>query len=110
MNPTRLMTVPCVLVTVTAGAVDEYNNPTEVETDTTTTCFLHQSQRREEDGAANTQDETWQVYLPPSTTPDGWSRLEAQGMTLEFIGPPWRAFNPRLEDYTHYQATARRTR
>lgn len=97
-----------VTVVAETGAEDEYGNPTEQTTTTATTCWLHQTQRSEGTVDANTQDETWQLYLPPTVTIDGGDRITVQGVIYELIGPPWRAFNPRLETTTHIEATVRR--
>lgn len=103
------MTLDCTITKVEqTGAVDDYGNPTDVETTLETTCWLHQSMRDEASTNANTQEETWRIYLPPTVDVEGFDRAAVAGVTYEFVGPPWRAFNPRLEAYTHFEGTVRR--
>lgn len=109
MDPTRLMTQECTITHLTLdGGHDEYHNPTSAGVDTTVACWLHQTQRSEQTVDADTQIQTWQLYLPPDTTVDGSDHITVDGDVFELAGPPWSAFNPRLRRVTHIECTLRK--
>lgn len=109
MDPTRLMTQECTIAHLTPNGADEYGlAPTSDVANTTAKCWLHQTMRTEKTVEADTQIETWQLYLPPGTTVDGSDHVTVDGDTFELIGPPWSAFNPRLQRVTHIECTLRK--
>lgn len=110
MDPTRLMTQQATITHVAdvATGADEYNNPTYPTSTATVRCWLHQTQRSERTAEADTQIETWRLYLPPGTSVDGPDKVAVDGVTYELDGPPWPAFNPRLHRVTHIECTLRK--
>ena len=109
VTPARLMSRPVTLRVAAAGAVDEYGNPTDTYTPTSTVGEVQQSQRNDRTDDQHTQDETWRLFLPPSTPLTGWDQVAIDGATFEVVGPPWPAINPRTGAASHVEATIRRT-
>lgn len=112
MNATHLLTSTCTVDVVTyTGPDDGFGDPTIVTTTRTLACWLSQRQRSEVTGNADTQQETWDLYLEPAAADiDGLGRVTVDGIVYELDGPPWPALNPRTRQITHVEATVRRTR
>jgi hypothetical protein len=87
-----------------AGGVDEYGNPTSVESELATRCEIQQAGAREElDGAV--QVVTWRVFLPADVPAKGWDLLRlADGRELELRGHAWAVVNPRTGELSHVEA------
>lgn len=112
MNVDHLLTSSATITTVTdTGSADAFGDPTHVTTTTTFACWLSQSQRSESTANANTQQETWTLYLEAAAaTVDGYDRVTVDGVTYELDGPPWPARNPRTRLISHVECTLRRSR
>lgn len=109
-NPEHLMILTGTLTRVThAEAPDANGFPDSEETEETVRCWLHQTSRDEETALANTQGQTADLYLPAGTDPTGLDRIEVQGVTWQFVGPPLPAINPRTGTESHVEATVRCT-
>lgn len=104
-----LLTRQVTLVGITAGAADEYGNPTDVATSTVVLGEVQQSERSDRTDDQHTQDDTWRLFLAADTPLTGWDRVTVDGATFEVEGPPWRAVNPRTGRSSHVEATLRRT-
>ena len=109
MDPTPLMTQPATLAHAADGPPDIYNDPTTTYTPQAVRVWMHQTQRDEQTVRGQIESETWAVYLPPTITVGPADRLTVDGVTYELVGPPWRAFHPRLRRVTHIEATVRVT-
>ena len=109
MNPQRLMTLPCTIDHVAqTGAADVYGDPTETTTTTASTCWIEQIRRSDDTLLSSQQSEQWAGYFRPDVVIDGSDRVTVDAATYQVMGPPWRAFNPRLKRVTHIEATLER--
>lgn len=110
MNPARLMTLDVTIVHVTsAGAADDYGDPTEQTTETTVKGEKQQTGSDERTRDANIGVDTEDLYLAPTATIDAGDRVRIAGTTYELIGPPWTVRHPRTGETTHIEARIRRT-
>lgn len=100
-------------VTVThvahSGAADAYGNPTESTSSSVYLGELQQIRRDEQTRDANIQGETWLLILEPDAVIDGGDRVTVNSLTYELDGPPWHARDPQTDEYSHWEATVRRT-
>jgi head-tail adaptor len=74
---------------------------------TTTKAWVAQRNRAENLDGREAQDRTFIVYLPASTDVTGLDRVEWDGLTLEIVGPPRRAWSPKLRGEHHIELDAR---
>lgn len=119
MDPTRLFTLTATITHVEADPSDpdEYGNPGETTTETTTACELQQVQRSENTIDSAAQSEDWVLFLDPigedeggylvEVELEGSDRVVVSGLAYEVIGPPWPARNPRTGVITHIEARVR---
>lgn len=108
MRPERLMTLPATLTRVThTGAVDVYNNPTDVTQTVSVLCWFEQLSADERTGSQDQQSETHRVFFPADVDPTGWDRVAVNGLVLELVGPPWQPVNPRTGAAWHWVGKAR---
>lgn len=110
MDPTRLMTQTGAL-TDSTGVIttDDDGNPVEVEATRTVACYLTRLSADEISGLANVTEDDRALYLPPDEPATAHGRIDVDGESFELMGPPQRAFNPRLRRYTHQRVRVRRT-
>jgi hypothetical protein len=74
---------------------------------TTVKGWVAQRDRSENVDGREAQDRTFIVYLPAGTDVTGLDRVEALGLTLEVVGPPNRAWSPRLRGEHHVELDGR---
>lgn len=116
MNVAHLLTSTAVVTTVTyTGPADGMGDPTEVTSTASFRCWLARPPvgggGSENTANANTQIESLVLYLEAAAADiDGFDRVAVDGITYEFLGPPWPALNPRTQVITHVESTVRRTR
>jgi hypothetical protein len=105
----RLLKTPCTILAVTSGAVDEYGNPTDVETSRTTRCHIEQDQSFESD-AGSLEQTVWRVWLPADAVLDGVDSLQISGQRYNLTGDPWPVIRPTTGLVDHLELRAKRTR
>jgi hypothetical protein len=76
-------------------------------TETVTKGWVAQQDRSEDLDGREAQDRTFIVYLPASADVTGLDRVEWDGLTLEIVGPPRRAWSPKLRGEHHVELDAR---
>ena len=76
-------------------------------TETVTKGWVAQQDRAEDVDGREAQDRTFIVYLPASADVTGLDRIEWEGLTLEVVGPPRRAWSPKLRGEHHVELTCR---
>lgn len=110
-DPSHLMVLTGTLTRVTQdGTKDRYGDPAENPGGPETVkCWLYQTARDEHTATDNTQDQTADLWLPAGTDPTGLDRIEVNGVTWQFVGPPLQAMNPRSGAVSHIEATVRAT-
>lgn len=109
MDPSRLMTMETTVTPRTVTTTDAYGDDTLTDgTAFDTVCFIWQTERGEDTGPDHTVDETYTAAFPAADTIGPADAVTAEGVDYEIIGPPWPAFNPRLQTVTHQEATLRR--
>src|SRR4051794_2022545 len=95
MDPSRLMTQPAVITPRSVGdEKDEYGDdvlidgdPVELPGGPGQGVGLQQTARAE--GARdNTQEETFDLFIPTGIPVDGYTKIEVAGATYELLGPP----------------------
>lgn len=101
MTVETLCTRPATLVTVTDGVEDDYGNVTEVEMMTPVLCELQQSRSAE---TGEWVVGTYRLVLPLRTNVTGLDRIEVDGDIYDFEGQPWKVWNPRIADFSHFEA------
>jgi hypothetical protein len=107
----RLANRPCTVTSRTPGDTrDAFNNPVNVETATTTVCYVEQLGATEDTTSGDVQSDRWLVVLPAGTSIDGGDVVTVDGMDLEVDGPPWPAYNPRTRTVAHVECKAVRVR
>lgn len=83
------------IYTWSAGAVDDYNQPTDVYTSAGVwPCRLWQTTGRENQQDRDTQIGTYQLAVPPDAVIDGHSRVEVDAVMFEVTGPPLHRRTP----------------
>jgi hypothetical protein len=105
----RLLTTPCTLVSITAGALDEYGDATRTETSTDTRCHLQQDQAVEGENAA-VEETRWRIYLPADVSLSGIDHLEIASEAYALTGDPWPVIRPTTGQVDHVECQARRVR
>ncbi|MGE0138657.1 MAG: hypothetical protein AB7R77_12620 [Ilumatobacteraceae bacterium] len=110
MNPTHLMTMTGRLRRrAQDGAPDAFGDPTVVETVDVVKCAIFGSSSSEQTDGETVTDQSMSLFLPPDADVEAVDGIVVDGTLYELDGPAWRAWNPRLRRYTHYQAKLRVT-
>ena len=113
MPLSNLINRPCVIVRRSAsGDIDELGNETSDEARIETVCEVQQAVGRSGEPPAQGEaaDTSWAAFFPPGTQLDTGDAIEVEGIgTLEVVGAPWPARNPRTQVESHVEATVRRT-
>lgn len=111
MSLAALMNRACTVTHITDdGPPDEYGDPTEQTTTTSTVCYCEQRNASEDTVNADTQAEDWLVMLPAATAVDGNDRVTVGSLVLEVQGPPWPAYNPRTAAVSHIELIGRQVK
>lgn len=76
-------------------------------TETTVKGWVSQGDRVEDVDSREAQSRSFTVFLPADTDVTGLDRLVWEGLTLEVVGPPNWAWNPRMNAVHHIELTAR---
>ena len=84
----HLLTQAVVVQTRVEGAENDFGNPTVTWTDTEYLGRLEQSTGREHNDSRAAQVGEWLLFLLADAVIDGNSRVVADGLTFEVIGPP----------------------
>lgn len=92
-----------------SGETDEFGNPIETVSETEILCELQQRQRDEEDDQGEFSESLWNLFLPAGTALDTGDAIVVDGAKYELVGEPWETRNPRSQQFSHVQATVRRT-
>lgn len=105
-----LVTRPCTLHTRVEddGTRDEMGDPTVTFTDVETVCELQQSQATEERDGRLLLVSTWNLYLLPGESLDGWSELTVDDIRYTLDGAPWPVRHPITGEASHVEARVRR--
>lgn len=74
---------------------------------TSSKAWVAQRDRSENLDGREAQDRTFIVYLPAGTDVTGLDRVEWADLTLEVVGPPNRAWSPKLRGEHHIELDAR---
>lgn len=110
MNPTHLMTQTGTLRRrAQTGPDDVFGDPTIVETTDAVRCAIFGGSAGEITDGRQIESQDLTLFLPPDADVEAVDAITVDGRTYELDGTPWRAWNPRLRRYTHYQARLRRT-
>lgn len=112
MTPSNLLTMIGTFENVAfTGVADGFGDPTETVTTADYPCWIAQRQRSEITDNANTQSETFDLYVDKSA--DGFvqaaGRVTINGVLYQIEGPPWTATNPRTGEISHLECFATRT-
>ncbi len=107
MSYDGLLTMDATLHLRSPSTEDEHGDPTTVETDVATRCFVSR-QTATEVGVEQTAAETFRLYLPFDAPLDGLDAVTVMAQRYEVDGPPWFVFNPRTVVVHHVEATLRR--
>lgn len=92
---TRTMTVRH----VSAGAVDEYGDPTDAEA--SAEVIGHYRQTSADERAEDTTLAGWRLYFPAGTTIASADIVDLDnGLSVEVIGPPNALYDPRRRTIT----------
>lgn len=113
MSIQTLLNRPCQIVRRTASTTeDAYGNLIPDETITSAVCELQpraQSQSSEPGMLGEVSDTHWVIFLLPGETLRTGDSVIVDDETYEIVGDPWRARNPRTQQFEHIEAPARRT-
>jgi hypothetical protein len=108
MTLRTLLKQPLTIQRRSGTTTDPYGN--EVPTTTTTiatTGYLEQTQATEITVDRQTYTTDWRVVLPAGTAIDGSDRIVYGTLTLEVIGKPHEAWNPRVGKVSHLELRCR---
>lgn len=106
MDPTRLINIPCSLITRNESSKDEYGGSVLTETPVETTCFYTQSTITE---TAGVPYQSITVFLPPDVVPDYVSSIVIEGAgEFQVDGTPIPYKHPRTMRLLHHRLLARR--
>ena len=104
-----MLTLPCVITTVSEGAADVYGDPTQVDSSVDSVCYIEQRRVTESTGNATVASEDWLGVFLADEVLSSTSKVTAMGATFEVDGPPWPVWNPRIERVDHIECNLRRT-
>lgn len=105
----RMLRTPCTIRHRGSSGVDEYGNPTQVESGTTdTVCWLDPARSVEVTNGQQTYIQDWTLYLPAGTTIDGGDQVEVDGVLYELTGNPRRFTRPTSTVEHHVECDVRR--
>jgi hypothetical protein len=106
MEPTRLMTVPCEIVSRVPGAPDKYGGDTLTESRTEARCWYSSPTTEERGGQVVT---AMTGYFGPDAVLDHVARVEIEGVgSFEVDGHPLAHRSPRTGVLTHQTVRLRR--
>lgn len=105
----RLLTIPCQVYTVTAGALDEYGDATITTSFVTTVCHIEPLQASETGGEV-VEETLWRIWLLPSVSLDGLDSVTITGQRYSLTGDPATWINPRTGILEYQELKARRVR
>lgn len=106
MSLESLLTQTVTVLDRSEGAVDDYGNPVVTfSSGTDYLARLEQTAGTEITSGRETLVADWTLYLPPDAEIHGGSRVLADGVTFEVIGPPAKQRTPR--GVHHIQANLR---
>lgn len=98
---------PCTIITRSqTGPVDRYNQPTWVETETSSTCYFEQTDAREVTLGRTTGIATHLAIHPSGTEIDDSDKVRIDGTLYEVLGPPWRVWEPGVGE-SHIETNLR---
>lgn len=88
---------------------DEDGDRKTGEAEVATVCELQQdpSFRRESEGELS--DTRWKIFFKVGEEIDSGDAVLVDGERYEVLGEPWHARNPRTQQASHVEVTARRT-
>lgn len=108
MSLAALLNQPVIVQRRSATSTDEYGN--EVDALTTSAAiggYAEQTAAQELVVDRETYTTDWLVILPPGTAIDGSDRVVVGGHTLEVVGQPHVAWNPRASQYQQVECRCR---
>lgn len=107
---TTLLNTPVTITHRLPGATyDDLGNEVPVEETAETLGELQQRTRQEPVGAGETSIADFLLILPAGTLLATGDTATVDGQDYEVVGDPWRARNPRLQAFSHVEATVRRS-
>lgn len=110
MTLAALLNLPVTITRrVETDELDEFGNQLDDEQAVETVGELQQRQSNEPAGAGEVSIGDFLLILPAGTQLTTGDRVTVDGQAYEVVGDPWRARNPRTRQFSHVQATVRRT-
>lgn len=105
MNPARLMTVPCTVVSRVPAGLDDYGAPVLQERRTAATCWYGDPRTEEREGRVFS---SLTLYFAPDVALDHVTAVEVDGVgSFEVDGQPIAHRSPRTGVPTHQTAKGR---
>lgn len=112
MSIARMINRECVILRRTASSdQDEYGDEIPETIEIETVCEIQKQKRIAEETPAEISDTRWSVFFLAGEEVGSGDRLRTvdDDLTYEIEGDPWRVRNPRTQQVSHIEATARRT-
>lgn len=88
------------------GAADRAGNPTWENSSTTVDCYVEQTAATEVTIGETTEESSHLGVFPSGIAVDGAAELVLDGVTYEFVGDPWRVWEPGSGE-SHVEARLR---
>lgn len=105
-----LITRACTITrTSESGTTDAYGNDIPGESEVSTVVEVQQRRRDEPDDQGDLSDTDWEAFFLPSETVRAGDTLTVDAEVYQVVGEPWRVWDPHLGDYSHIEASLRRT-
>ena len=107
MDPTQLMTRPCVVRHIERTGADDMGEPTTTVTTTDTVCELQQATTAEQRADGLVVVTGWAAFLPPDVDVSALDEIEADGLRFTVDGDPWTVRHPMTGAASHQQLRLR---
>lgn len=119
MSISRLMSIPCTVVSeVPTGEKDRYGDPITETVEVETKCAFQQQRRTEHESTAisgsssaapvgEVSDTLWKLMLPYGTLISSGAAIRVKGREYELVAEPWSA-EEGSRSMWHIEATVRR--
>jgi hypothetical protein len=106
----NLINRPCsVIRRLASDQTDQYGDEIPVEEVIETVCELQQHQRKEPGAEGELSDTDWIAFFLPGIDIRTGDVLVVDQERYEMVGDPWVARNPRSQNASHIECSARRT-
>jgi hypothetical protein len=106
----RLINQPCTLIKRVRDGKTPHGDPKWKETEVETVCSLDSANTRRADEPGDQgefSDSEWRIFLRPDEDVSTTSAVIVDGDKYEFVGKPWRAWDPTRNEYSHIEVIGR---